>query len=267
MEAKSPIVLEEYLNYLNSRKTKPGTVQAYYYDISLYLKYMKARIYRLEEADIDSIDISDIDIKLLSKISEVDLISYINYLDKIRQNRGAAKARKVSSLKSFYHYIVYTKRYIDKNPWDQLEMPKFTNQTAKNATDLSYDDVLEFIQSIHGKNHLRDKAIMLLLLDSSISLQELIELTLDDLALEKDEIYISADGIIKKLPLKDETKLALQSYINQERMTAHCNYLFLSQRKGQMSIRTVQHLIKTRAKQNPNLKGKISSTALRKLNN
>ena len=267
MERKLPVVLEEYLNYLNSRKTKPQTAQAYYYDISLYLKYMKSRMNRLEEKDIDSIDISDIDLKLLSKISDVDLISYNNYLDKIRQNGGAAKARKISSLKSFYHFIVYIKRYLDTNPCDQLEMPKIAKKPNKNTGDVSSDDILELIQSIHGKNHLRDKAILLLLLDSSISLQELVHLKLQDFAFEKHEINSSFnDGDVKKIPLKSETKMALQEYIDQERMSTDCNYLFLSQRKSQISVRTVQHLIQTRTEQNPKSRRNISSTVLRNMN-
>lgn len=267
MERNLPIVLEEYLNYLNSRKTKSQTAKAYYYDISLYLKYMKNRIYRLEETNIDFIDISDVDIKLLSKISDVDLISYNNYLDKIRQNGGAAKARKASSLKSFYHFIVYIKRYLDRNPYDQLEMPKMAKKATKNIEEISYNDVSELIQGICGKNHLRDKAILLLLLDSSISIQELIHLKLEDFAFENDEINISFHHEdISKIPVRSKTKIALQEYIDQERMNGGCNYLFLSQRKSQISVRTVQHIIKTRTEKNPKWSGKISSTTLRNMN-
>lgn len=267
MERKQAVVLEEYLDYLTSQKIKPVTAQAYTYDISLYLKYMKNRIYRLEEVNIDLIDISDVDIKLLSKISDVDLISYKNYLDKVRQNRGAARARKISSLKSFYHFIVYIKRYLDVNPCDQLEMPKRVKKSDSSTENLLYDDILEFIQGIHGTNHLRDKAILFLILDTSISLQELIHLTLKDVDFEKDEMNVGFNQEdIKKIPIKTETKMALQDYINLERIHADCDYLFLSQRKNQMSPRTIQHIIKTRANQDSKLKGKVSAKILKKVN-
>ncbi|MPW25804.1 tyrosine-type recombinase/integrase [Alkalibaculum sp. M08DMB] len=262
MDKNTPDILNEYINTLiETGKIRPQTAKAYSYDIVLFLKYLKTRLFTINITHFDSIDIIDVDIQLLSRTSIVDIIAFMNYISNNRNNSEAAKARKLSSIRSFFNYLVNTKRYLDKNPCDNVDVPKKTNKLSQQ---LELDNALVLVNSIGGKFPLRDKSIILLFVYSGIRLIEIINIKLYDLDLENNHIVINQEGYDDKIVLlNNECKNIIYDYLNNERKNANCDYLFLSQRKSQISKRTIQHLIKSHVDKNPSIKNRISSQNLR----
>lgn len=257
-----PRVLIEYIGFLeSSTKTNRKTITAYTYDMVLFLRFMKKRFYSISNIVFDEIDITDMDIKFLSQVSIVDMIAFMNFLTSERHNGEYAIARKISSLKSFYDYLVNKKRYLDQNPTDQLETPKITQ---KNIQELKLSDVEELLRGIKGKNQLRDQAIVLLLTYTSLKASEIVELKLCHLDLSHNQLIIEiGKNEVKMISLKKDCIKRIQEYTNNERPKSDSDFLFLSQRKSQMSVRTIQHMIKTHGDQNPNIKMRVYSQGIR----
>lgn len=263
MNNRYPDLLNQYIAYAkDSKKKNSHTIQAYTYDLVLFLKYMVVRNLNLSEVSIEVVDIADIDLQFLSRITVVDLIAYLNYISNKRSNGEAAKARKISSLKSFYHYLVNIKRVLDQDPCLQLEMPKVVN---KSNNQIELVEVISLIDGISGKHQFRDKAIISLFLYSSLKINELIDIKLEDIDLENDVLRLEILGNgMKEIILQSECKKALSDYIEYERTNTNCIYLFLSQRKEQIRPRTIQHLIKVHVDKNPEIQDRITSQHLKK---
>ena len=164
---KTPIILEDFLNYMETIKgVSSNTAKEYFYDIRTFFRFIKLR-HKLVDSDINftKIDISDVDLDLIKKLTIQDMHGYISYGDKKLNNSSTTRSRKVASLRSFFHYLYSVVNLIDKNPAEALEFPKKetrhpTYLTLKEAQHL-LDVVLENKNEEYRK---RDYAIITLFL-------------------------------------------------------------------------------------------------------
>ena len=114
----TPLILEDFLNYIETIKGKSSnTVAEYQYDLRTFFRFLKIR-YKMVGLDVEfnDIDISDIEIDTIKKVTLQDLYAFISYVDKERNNKNNAKARKVASLRSFYKYLHSKIKLIEDNP-------------------------------------------------------------------------------------------------------------------------------------------------------
>lgn len=71
------------------------------------------------------------DISLLRSIKLTDLYAFINYLTKERNDKPATRARKVSSIRSFFKYAHTKAGIIAENPAANLDFPKLTKKLPR----------------------------------------------------------------------------------------------------------------------------------------
>jgi len=98
-----PPILMDFLVYMEVILGKSErTTKEYYYDLRTFFRYLQCKNGRASFDDFDSVSISDITIEDLKKVSRNDLYEYMYYISSTRKNAQNARARKVSSLRSYF---------------------------------------------------------------------------------------------------------------------------------------------------------------------
>lgn len=240
----TPLILEDFFDYLYAIKGKSqNTVKEYNYDLRTFFRFLKIR-YRIvpRETPFEEIEIWDVDIDLIKKVKIQDLIAFISYTDRNLNNKNATKARKVASIRSFFKYLHNVVNMIDINPAINLETPK---KDQRNPAFLTLEESLNLLDSINGRNKVRDYAILTLFLNCGLRLSELASIDINKI--KGDTLAVIGKGNKERtIYLNDACLHAIDRYIavrpkdgiNDE------NALFLSTRKNRISPRAIQHMVK-----------------------
>lgn len=245
--SKIPLLLEDYLNYMETIKgVSPNTVKEYFFDLRTFFRFLKLRYQLVDQSKtFDEIEISDIDLGIIKKVNIQDLHSYISYADKNRDNGNFAKSRKVASIRSFFDYLYSKVNLLEKNPAESLEFPKTENRHPIYLTLNQSEDLLNAV--LENKNDFfrkRDYAIIMLFLNCGLRLSELSSINLDKI---KDDDTLSIIGKGNKertIFLNDACIFAIKDYLKVRPInTADDKALFLSKRNNRMSNRAIQHMI------------------------
>ena len=125
--ADHPEITREFLNYkLAIQGCSVKTVEEYALDLKNFLKYYLAckQGKKTDKETLDSISIISVDLETVKNIKTEDIYQYLFFLTESKGNASAAKARKLSSIKGFYKYLVAKRRYFEENPAVNIESPK-----------------------------------------------------------------------------------------------------------------------------------------------
>lgn len=244
---KIPLLLEDYLNYMETIKgVSSNTVKEYYYDLNNLFKFIKKR-FKLVDKDLSfkDIDISDVNISLIKQIKLIDLHAYISFADKELKNGQSAKARKVASTRSFFEYLHLRVNLIDDNPAIGLEFPK---SEGRNPIYLTLSQANHLLNTaLENKNELykyRDYAIILLFLTCGLRLSELASIDIDKIQDDNTLSVIGKGNKERVIFLNDACVEAIDKYLEFRPEDNKDNKaLFLSIRKQRMSNRAIQHMI------------------------
>ena len=139
----------EYFRSLEIRKST-NTRKNYAYDLGVFFYFLKTNNPYFKDKDIHTLPI-----EVLDMITAMDVEEYLSYLEsytkdgKLYTNREEGKARKLSSLKSFYDYY-FKKNLIRTNPPRQVDVPKIKNKNI---------NVKVLILTVHGEIEYLLKAV------------------------------------------------------------------------------------------------------------
>lgn len=245
-------IVDDYLNYLKAaRGRSESTTREYYYDIRQFLRYMRVRKEHLKVESLDEVSIDDVDKSLLESIEKSDIYAYISYLDSGRGNSGRTKFRKISSVRSFFDYLTYKVELLDKNPAENIDMPKIERSLPVYLTLEEAVRLLNTVENSKQKDiyRLRDYAITTLFLNCGLRLSELSNLNVEDL--NKDNtLRIMGKGSKERLVyLNGSVQEALRAYLRKRNeLEMDQDALFLSMRKNRMSNRSIQHMLEKHLK-------------------
>lgn len=243
---KTPIILDDYLNYMEAIKgTSPNTVKEYSYDLHTFFRFIKLR-YKMVPSDIDfeEIEIDDVTLDTIKKITIQDLHAYISFVDKTLENGNHAKSRKVSSLRSFFNYLYSKVALIDKNPAESLELPKTNSRQPVYLTleqsEMLLDKILENPSEEYRK---RDYAIITLFLNCGMRLSELA--SIDISKIKADTLAVIGKGNKERtIYLNAACQDAIRDYLAVRPTEVNDpDALFISKRKNRMSNRAIQHMV------------------------
>lgn len=242
----NPLILDDYLDYMESIKgTSPNTVKEYSYDLHTFFRYIKTR-YKLVPPDLgfEEIKIDDIDLDLIKKITIQDLHGYISFVDKILKNGNRAKARKVSSLRSFFNYLYSKVNLIEKNPAEGLELPKTNSRQPVYLTLEQSESLLnKILENPNEEYRKRDYAIVMLFLNCGLRLSELA--SIDISKIKTDTLSVIGKGNKERtIYLNEACKEAISDYLTvRPKNVNDDDALFISKRKNRMSNRAIQHMV------------------------
>jgi integrase/recombinase XerD len=242
---KLPYVLNEFLGYLFTIRGKsPNTISGYKVDLKLFLKFTKKTKQKINNDNIEEIDIMDIDEDFLKTIRLGDLYSFVNYITLKRNNSNYARARKIAAIKSYFNYLETKMKIIKENPSRELESPKINK---RHPVYLTLDQSKELLNVIDGRNKERDYAIISIFLNCGLRLSELVGINISKI--NEDTLTVIGKGNKERtVYLNSACIRAIQSYILIRPKTGILegdkDALFLSERKKRIDKRTIELLVK-----------------------
>ncbi|MCD7810500.1 MAG: tyrosine recombinase XerC [Ruminococcus sp.] len=240
----NPEFLNDYLVHLKVVKMlSERTIQEYYLDIRLFLKYICCMNYDID-LNIDDIDISGMTENDLKKISVSDIYNFIFYVSDERQNLDRARYRKVSALRSFFKYLSKTAKIIDNDPTKDLDIPV---PKAALPKFLTLDESLRLLKSADTKDSKRDYCILTLFLNCGMRLSELVGINITDIDFYELRMKILGKGNKERMVYLNSACVdALNQYLevrNNNPKAANEPALFLSNQNKRISKRRVQQIV------------------------
>ena len=173
-----PEDVQAFLRYLESTlRRSPRTVNAYYVDLRIFLRFMVHYQQQIDKKIPDSeLVIHDLDTTFWRTINYADLLEYTIYLKNERNNSRATNCRKVSSIKGFFRYLTKMGKISD-DPSKELDLPKPARSLPKY---LSLEESLELLKDIQSDFYEREYCMLTLFLNCGMRLSELVSINLSD---------------------------------------------------------------------------------------
>ena len=244
--ADAPQVLKDFLTYHETIKGQSQrTISEYYLDLRMFLRFIKLMRNDMPiHTNLDDIDISDITVDYIGSITSSDVFDFLSYLANDRNNgiEPAARARKLSALKSFYKYLTVRTKQLTENPVADLEYPKLRKSLPKYLT---LEQSSRLLQAVSGQNEKRDYAILMLFLNCGIRRSELVGLNLTDVY--EDRIRVVGKGNKERIVYFGAAcRKAIDAYLPErnKKVLSDNRALFGSRDGNRISVTAVHRLVK-----------------------
>ena len=202
---------------------------------------------------LEDIPIKDIDIAFIRDITTSDVFDFLSYLatdrtmdpDSPAASYGisaASRARKLSSIKSFYKYLTVRTKQLADNPVAELEYPRLRKSLPRYLT---MDQSAALLQAVSGPNSKRDYAILMLFLNCGIRRSELVGLNLADV--QEDRIRVIGKGNKERMVyFGTPCRKAIDAYLveRNKKVLSDNRALFGSRNGNRISVEAVHRLVK-----------------------
>jgi len=252
---EAPGIIRDFLVYHETIKGHSrATVDEYYLDLRNFFRYLKMiRGVVPRASDLDEISISDIDLDFVSRVTLAEVYDYLSFLsrDKVRFTRArqeeyglnaSSRARKISTIRSFYKYLTVKAKLLNENPIQDLDTPKPKKSLPRY---LSLEECQQLLRAVDGKNKERDYCIICIFLNCGLRISEITGLNITDV--RPDHLRVLGKGNKERIVyLNDATAAALRDYMTLRSTTAAIdrNALFLSNRRTRISRESVHAMVK-----------------------
>ncbi len=237
-----PDYLREYIFYMRVIKNRSEkTIESYYIDLRLFLRYVKANMLDMENPDI----IADVPFSAIEKITLADIYEYLNFSAEELKNNDKTRARKISALKSFYKAASSGKLSsfsLAKNPLLNLDVPSPKRAQPKY---LNLDEGRKLLNSVNREDNFyeRDFCIFMLFLNCGMRLSELVGIDLNDIDLNDRTLRILGKGNKERtIHINGGCAEAIAACI-AARPDTNEQALFLSKRKTRITGRRVEQIV------------------------
>jgi integrase/recombinase XerC len=235
----------EFIRYLeNERNASPHTCRAYRVDLEEARDFFRDQgLFLSPGGDV-----------ALDRVDRLGLRKYLSFL--YRRNRKSSIARKLSSLRSFYRYLV-REQVIVANPAKSVSTPK---REKTLPTTFTVDEVFRLVEApsrplpAAGSERdeeagLRDRAILELLYSSGLRVGELVSLNRDGIDAGLGIVRVMGKGRKERIvPVGSKAMDALRVYLDLRPGTEK-EALFLNLRGGRLTSRSVARLVKRYTRQ------------------
>lgn len=239
--------MEEFLDYFSGvRERTANTMKEYRYDLILFFRWLKLeRGLVPRNTEWEDIDLGDIDEAFLRKIKLSELYRFVSWLAIERKNGPAARARRISALRSFFRYLHGKVKVLEQNPAAELELPKRMKSLPRY---LDMDESLALLRAAAGsdeKSSARDYCILTLFLNCGMRLSELCGIDVTDI--HENRLTVLGKGRKERTVYLNRVSMeALQQWL-LERVPARRpdeNALFVSRNRRRISQRAVENVVK-----------------------
>jgi len=211
-----------------------NTCRGYRNDLEQFLQYLEENNPRQGNDPV-----------VLDRVDGITIRGYLGSLHK--RNKKTTIARKLSALRSFFHFLV--KRGVtEENPAESILTPK---QDKTIPAYLSVDDMFRLLDSIHTSRllDLRNRAIFETLYSCGIRVSELVGLNTADVDFRQTLIRVLGKGARERIvPIGKNALLAISNY--RQVLASNCGIsedvngpLFLNKNKGRLSARSVARIL------------------------
>jgi site-specific recombinase XerD len=253
--ADCPGIVREFLSYHETIKAQsPRTIEEYHLDLRMFLRFMKLmRAGQSLNVPFEDVDIRDIDLDFVGSITTSDVYEFLSWLandrttdpDTPQSQRGieaAARARKLSALKSFYKYLTVRTKQLQENPVADLEYPKLRRSLPRYLT---LEQSAALLNAVSGVNEKRDYAILMIFLNCGIRRSELVGLNLTDVY--EDRLRVVGKGNKERFVyFGTPCRRAIDEYLieRNKKVLTDNRALFASRNGERISVTAVHRLVK-----------------------
>ncbi len=208
----------EFENHLKEKGYSSNTLSAYRNDLGQFFHYIGKK-----------------------ELAGIGLEAVRGFIASLYRGRQAASImRKVSTLKSFFRFLV-RKKVLEGSPLDSVSLPKVPKKVPRF---LIVDEAFKLVDSPTrqaSKESARDRAILELLYGSGLRVGELVRLRTDQVDLEEGWVKVIGKGRKERMvPLISSAKEALQRYLKGMDTNKRGNSL----RLFHLTERTVQRMVR-----------------------
>jgi integrase/recombinase XerD len=185
--------LSSFENFLLSEGNELNTIRSYQYDVRQFLKYCTEHDYEI------------------LRTTTAQLRAFVHALSDAGLH-AASINRKISSIKAFYRFFVFTNK-IAANPATDLELLK-VGRTLPEV--LSIEEVTALIEAADEGTPLglRDRACMELLYAAGLRISELLGLKTPDIDMEHRFLSVIGKGNKQRIvPIGKKAAAALEHYL------------------------------------------------------
>ena len=274
----------KFFNHIKNLGQSPRTRLQYAYDMQRFFKFLENSA-GFRNVDLKTKTASEVMDKLtVEDIQEyVHTLEYYTAVDKegkeeTRLASPSIKARRISSLRSFYKYY-FKIGEIKNNLADLMDIPKIPD---KNIAVMDKEQVARILEAVkdtegmsegelkrHGKIITRDFAIMMLFFGTGIRVSELVGINVSDIDFYNASLLVTRKGGDEdEVYFGEEVEAALSEYLENGRDAllsgnASEQAFFLSMQHKRISVRNVETMIKGYAAK-AGLNMKVTPHALRR---
>ena len=236
--------------------TSPLTRLNYARDLVIFFDFLSNHIFHKTAKSITFNDLNSLKSKDIEYF--LSYLSYYEYKGKSYHNGEKGKARKISTVKSFFKYN-FKHDNINLDVASKVDTPKIH---TKEIIRLEVDEVAKLINEADSPAHLtkmqqafnkhtktRDVALLSLFLGTGIRVSECVGINIKDVDFENNSFKVTRKGgnqVI--LYFSDEVKSALQDWLVDREKLLNDNdketALFVSLQKKRITTRAVENLVK-----------------------
>lgn len=223
--------LDDYLQLCQIQKNlSPHTLKAYERDVCYLFDFIKLH------PEIKGLD--GIDDKTLS-------LFFIHHYESGMSAKSLARMR--SSLSGWFNHLQH-KKLVPSNPLDLVLIPKVKNKLPEVLDVDTVSRLLDFPSDTEIA--IRDKALLELVYSSGLRVSELSQSRWENLDISEQLIRVLGKGNKERVvPVGRQALKALKQWQPISQKWADESYIFVSQRKKPLSVRSIQSRIKLRAQQ------------------
>ncbi|MDO8643608.1 MAG: tyrosine recombinase XerC [bacterium] len=227
---KKDLGLEAFLEWMtHERRMSPHTVQNYRRDLEQMKKFLETKGFHQE----------------LMKVSETQVREFVGFLFTEKQ-QATSIARKLSSLRSFYHFLERRGR-LEQSPVKRIPTPKLPKRMPKF---LSVDEIDGLMRGASGDDwkSLRDRAILELLYATGLRVSEVADCRPDRLDLEEGILRVVGKGKKERLAVVGSQAIqALRRYFevrgSLNKGGGDKNAVFWNRQGKRLTVRSIQRIV------------------------
>ena len=241
--------IENFKNYLKlERGLSTNSIKSYEYDLIQFKKYINDNKINMHPYECTS-----------------EIVKIYIYKSFSNNKSSSSQARCISSLKSFFNYLLFEGK-IKISPVNDIETPKLEKKLPEILTE---DEITKLISSINLNNEFgqRNKTIVEVLYGTGIRVSELIKLNLSNIFFNESFLKVFGKGNKERfVPLGDVASIEIKKYLDlREKLNIDPKFsdiLFLNRYGRQLTRSMIFKIIKDSAKE-ANIRKNISPHTLR----
>jgi site-specific recombinase XerD len=183
----------------------------------------------------------------VARLQENDFQAFIHYVRHERHLSAVYVNCHIAALRAFATFIL-AKGWHRRMVAGDLKTYPVNSIKSRQALSASEERLLVKAVDLNGRNGLRDLAILQLFLQCGLQVSELVRLLRDDATIHKSvgrlRVRNEKRDQERTVPLNSIARKALNDYLKAQGSAVGGAPLFLSERRGRLSVAAVQFLIK-----------------------
>ncbi|HZQ05457.1 MAG TPA: tyrosine-type recombinase/integrase [Anaerolineae bacterium] len=246
-----PELLEEFEGHLAHLELAPATIRSYASDVRGFIRWQQSQhnSVRATSRGTKASNGATQNGHTRGIPQEQDWTLYRRFLIEESGQSPATINRRLQSLRMFGRFL-QEKEYADDNPARNLELlPNGHDEAAPRVLD--DDEIAQLIVAVRAgaRRRLmrRDYAIIELMLQAGLRVNEVASLTQDDLVLTPNGMRLivrdAAEQHVRQVPLNETLARALRDYIQFRPALPNVTTLFVSQQGKPLATRSIQRLV------------------------